>query len=60
MFEYYEYFMTIGYFDNIYFDLFCNQETKKAIYSTKKGKEREFVQRICDKENLYDFFWREK
>ena len=48
--------MIIEYFDNIHFDLFYKQETKKAIYSIKKGKEREFMQRICDKENLYNFF----
>ena len=35
---YRDYFMIIGYFDNIYFDLFYNQITKKAIYSTKKAK----------------------
>ena len=59
MFEYYGYLKIIGYFDNIHFDLFYIQEMKKAIYSTKESKEREFVQRICDKENLYNFF-REK
>ena len=35
--------MIIGYIDNIHFDLFYDQETKKAIYSTKKKR----------KENLY-------
>ena len=43
-------------FDNIHFDLFYNQDTKKTIYSTKKSKEREFVRRICDKDNLYNLF----
>ena len=52
MFEYCEYFMIIGYFDKIHFDLFYNQDTKKAIYSTKESNEREFVGGICDKENL--------
>ena len=56
MFEYCEYIMIIGYFDNIHFDLFHNQDTKKAIYSTKKSKVREFVRKICDKDNLYNFF----
>ena len=35
--------MIIGYFDNILFDLFYNQETKKATYATKESKEREIV-----------------
>ena len=48
--------MIIGHFDNVHFDLFYDQETKGAIYSTKESKEREFVQRICDKDNLYHFF----
>ena len=52
MFEYCEYFMTIGYFDNIHFDLFYNQETNKVKYSKKKSKERGFVCRICDELNL--------
>ena len=56
VFEYCEYFMIIGYFDNIHFYYLYNQDTKKAMYSTKKGKEKEFVWRICDKDNLYDFF----
>ena len=43
-----DYFMIIGYFDKIHFDLFYNQITKKAIYFTKKGKERDFVHRLCD------------
>ena len=41
VFEYCKYFMINGYFDNIHFDLFYNQETKKAIYFTKKSQERE-------------------
>ena len=48
--------MIIGYFDNIHFDLFNNHDTKKAMYSTKESKEREFVCRICNKENLNNFF----
>ena len=56
MFQYCEYFMIIGYFDNIHFDLFYNQDTKKAIYSTTISKEREFIRRICDKGNLSNFF----
>ena len=34
MFEYCEYFMIIEYFNKIHFNLFYNQETRKAIYST--------------------------
>ena len=56
IFTYCDYFMIIGYFDNIHFDLFYNQDTKKAIYSTKKGKERDFVRRLCDEQNLEIFF----
>ena len=48
--------MIIGYFNSIHFDLFYDQKTKKAMYSIKESKEREFVRRICDEENSYDFF----
>ena len=60
MFEYCNYFMILGYFDKIHFDIFYNQETKKAIFSTKKGEEREFVRRICDAQNLEYFFGEKK
>ena len=56
IFTYCDYFMIIGYFDKIHFDLFYNQQTKKAIYPTKKGKERDFVRRLCDEQNLFYFF----
>ena len=39
MFKYCEYFMIIGYFDNIYFDLFYNP----IFYKEEQGK------RICAK-----------
>ena len=35
--------MIQGYFDKIHHDILYNQESKKAIYLTKEGKEREFV-----------------
>ena len=56
IFTYCDYFMIIGYFDNMHFDIFYNQETKRAIYSTKEGKERDFVRRLCDEQNLEYFF----
>ena len=49
--------MIVVYFDNIHFNLFYNQVTKTAIYSTKESKEREFVQRIHDKENYIICLW---
>ena len=56
MFEYCNYFMILVYFDNIHYDVFYNQESKKAIYSTKEGKEREFVRKMCNKQNLFNIF----
>ena len=43
--------MILGYFDEIHYDIFYNQESKKAIYSTKESKERDFIHRMCNKEN---------
>ena len=56
MFEYCNYFMILGYFDKTHYDIFYNQESKKAIYSTKEGKERDFVRKMCDKQYLFYFF----
>ena len=56
MFEYCNYFMILGYFDKTHYDIFYNQESKKAIYSTKEGKERDFVRNMCDKQCLFYFF----
>ena len=56
MFEYYNCFMILGYFDKMHYYIFYNQESKKAIYSTKEGKKRKFVRKMCDKLNLFHFF----
>ena len=55
MFEHCIYFMMLGYLYKIHYDIYYNQEYKKAIYSTKEGKERQFVCKICDKQNLFYF-----
>ena len=59
MFEYCNYFMILGYFDKIQYNIFYNQESKKVRYLTEEDKEWEFVRRICDKQNLFYFFGEE-
>ena len=48
--------MILQYLYDIHYDIFYNQESKKAIYSTKEGREREVVRRVCDKQYLFYFF----
>ena len=56
MFEYCIYFMILGYFDKTHYDIFYNHESKKAIYLTKEGEDREFVCRMYGKKNLFYIF----
>ena len=56
MFQYCNYFMKIQYFDKTHYDIFYNQESKKAIYLTKEEKERDFVHKMYDEQYLFYFF----
>ena len=47
--------MILDYFDNICYNIFYNQESKKVIYSTRNDKERDFIHKICNEENLEYF-----
>ena len=58
--------MILGYFDKMHYDIFYHQESKKSIYLTKEGKEREIVPKLAipmwknkiakDQKTIYDLF----